>query len=140
MILVKSLIAILLLIIVFAIYNNWDYFASKFDGREGFEQQQGQWQAEQQGQGQAEQGQAEQQGQWQAEQGHEEHEGLWQAEAEEAEKERAVEEIAYTLPSAVENYELHAGDAKFISELQEKMTELFQLSEKATNINKNIKL
>jgi hypothetical protein len=132
MILVKSLIAILLLIIVFAIYNNWDYFASKFDGREGFEQQQGQWQAEQ--------GQAEQQGQWQAEQGHEEHEGLWQAEADQAEKERAVEEIAYTLPSAVENYELHAGDAKFISELQEKMTELFQLSEKATNINKNIKL
>jgi hypothetical protein len=127
MILVKSLIAILLLIIVFAIYNNWDYFASKFDGREGFEQQQGQWQAEQQGQGQAEQG-------------HEEHEGLWQAEADQAEKERAVEEIAYTLPSAVENYELHAGDAKFISELQEKMTELFQLSEKATNINKNIKL
>lgn len=127
MILVKSLIAILLLIIVFAIYNNWDYFASKFDGREGFEQQQGQWQAEQQGQ-------------WQAEQGHEEHEGLWQAEADQAEKERAVEEIAYTLPSAVENYELHAGDAKFISELQEKMTELFQLSEKATNINKNIKL
>ena len=125
MILVKSLIVILLLIIVFAIYNKWDYFASKFDGREGFEQQ-GQWQ-----QGQAEQQQAEQQ---------EEHEGLWQAEANEAEKERAVEEIAYTLPSAVENYELHAGDAKFIGELQEKMTELFQLSEKATNINKNIKL
>lgn len=116
MILVKSLIVILLLIIVFAIYNKWDYFASKFDGREGFEQQG-------------------QQGQQQ-----EEHEGLWQAEADEAEKERAVEEISYTLPSAVENYELHAGDAKFIGELQEKMTELFQLSEKATNINKNIKL
>ena len=127
MILVKSLIVILLLIIVFAIYNKWDYFASKFDGREGFEQQEGQ--AEQQGQWQG------QQGQWQ-----EEHEGLWQAEADEAEKERAVEEISYTLPSAVENYELHAGDAKFIGELQEKMTELFQLSEKATNINKNIKL
>ena len=120
MILVKSLIVILLLIIVFAIYNKWDYFASKFDGREGFEQQ-------------GQQGQAEQQQQ-------EEHEGLWQAEADKAEKERAVEEISYTLPSAVENYELHAGDAKFIGELQEKMTELFQLSEKATNINKNIKL
>ena len=124
MILVKSLIVILLLIIVFAIYNKWDYFASKFDGREGFEQQ------GQQGQGQQGQGQ----------QGQEEHEGLWQAEADEAEKERAVEEISYTLPSAVENYELHAGDAKFIGELQEKMTELFQLSEKATNINKNIKV
>ena len=119
MILVKSLIVILLLIIVFAIYNKWDYFASKFDGREGFVQQGHMWQAEQQ---------------------QEEHEGLWQAEADEAEKERAVEEISYTLPSAVENYELHAGDAKFIGELQEKMTELFQLSEKATNINKNLKL
>ena len=113
MILVKSLIVILFLIIVFAIYNNWGYFAKKFDGREGF--------------GQAEQAE-------QAEQP-----DLWQAEKDEADRQEVIEEISYTLPTAIDQHELHAGDAKFINELQEKMTELFQLSEKASAINKNLK-
>ena len=107
MILVKSLIVILFLIIVFTIYNNWGYFAKKFDGREGF-------------------GQAEQP-------------DLWQAEKDEADRQEVIKEISYTLPSAIDQHELHAGDAKFINELQEKMTELFQLSEKASAINKNLK-
>jgi len=56
----------------------------------------------------------------------------------ELEEEEMMEEISYTVPSPHEKQAELNMESKMISDLQEKMNELFRLSEKATEINKSL--
>jgi hypothetical protein len=51
-----------------------------------------------------------------------------------------AEEIVYTPPSVVEKHDLLSKDSRIVSDLQDKMNELMQLSEKATEINNQLNL
>ena len=46
-----------------------------------------------------------------------------------------IEEIQYTRPTVLKKHKEMSMDAKMLSDLQEKMNELLQLSEKAKEIN-----
>jgi hypothetical protein len=54
------------------------------------------------------------------------------------EEEEMIEEISYTVPSPHEKQAELNMESKMISDLQEKMNELFRLSEKATEINTSL--
>ena len=54
--------------------------------------------------------------------------------------EEPQEEIVYTPPSVVEKHDLLSKDSTIVNDLQDKMDELMQLSEKATEINNQLNL
>ena len=51
-----------------------------------------------------------------------------------------LEERVYTPPSVLEKHDLMSKDSTIVSDLQDKMNELMQLSEKATEINNQLNL
>ena len=119
MILVKSLIVIFLLLFFFKYYDRFvTYMSNKFDGREGFAN------ANELGAG----ANAYEVGE--GANANEVGEGAYEVEEEE------YEELSYNVD---ENQPLMAEDAKLMGELQDKMKELLELSDKATNINNDIK-
>ena len=112
MILVKSLIVIFLLLFFFKYYDRFvTYMSNKFDGREGFANA-----------NEVEAGAGPN--------ANEVEEGANEVEEEE------YEELSYNVD---ENQPLMAEDAKLMGELQDRMKELLELSDKATNINNDIK-
>ena len=116
MILVKSLIVIFLLLFFFKYYDRFvTYMSNKFDGREGFASANA-YEVE-------------------AGAGPNTNEVGAGANAYEVEEEE-YEELSYNVD---ENQPLMAEDAKLMGELQDKMKELLELSDKATNINNDIK-
>ena len=52
----------------------------------------------------------------------------------------ATEEIVYTPPTVLEKHDLMSKDSAIVNDLQDKMNELMQLSEKATEINNQLNL
>lgn len=52
----------------------------------------------------------------------------------------ASEELVYTPPNVLEKHDLLSKDSTIVGDLQDKMNELTQLSEKATEINNQLKL
>ncbi len=52
----------------------------------------------------------------------------------------AREETVYTPPTVLEKHDLLSKDSRIVSDLQDKMNELMQLSEKATEINNQLNL
>lgn len=117
MILVKSLIVIFLLLFFFKYYDRFvTYMSNKFDGREGFASEAG--------------ANANEVGAGAGAYANEVGAGAYEVEEEE------YEELSYNVD---ENQPLMAEDAKLMGELQDKMKELLELSDKATNINNDIK-
>ena len=123
MILVKSLIVIFLLLFFFRYFDRFvTYMSNKFDGREGFASE-----ADTNAYGAAE----------------EDDEDTSAADTSGAADTSAYgavsakEEISYNVGGG--NQTLMAEDAKLMGDLQDKMKELLQLSDKATVINNDIK-
>jgi hypothetical protein len=54
--------------------------------------------------------------------------------------EEQVEEKVYTPPTVMEKHDLLSKDSTIVNDLQDKMDELMQLSEKATEINNQLNL
>lgn len=54
--------------------------------------------------------------------------------------EEEVEELVYTTPSLMDKHNKVADNTKFVGELQDKMNELTQLSEQASEINNQFNL
>jgi hypothetical protein len=58
----------------------------------------------------------------------------------EASAEEPLEEVVYTPPTVMEKHDLLSKDSTIVGDLQDKMNELMQLSEKATEINNQLNL
>ena len=116
MILVKSLIVILFIVLAYFLYNKL-YLLKKFDGREGFANE-----AAGAGASASEAGA-----------------GASASEAGAATVGAAIAELKYTPSSPLNKHKKMASDAEMMSDLQDKMNELFKLKEEAIVINNNLK-
>ena len=119
MILVKSLIVILFIVLAYFLYNKL-YLLKKFDGREGFANE-----AAGAGASASEAGASASASEA----------GAGASEAAGA----AIAELKYTPSSPLNKHKKMASDAEMMSDLQDKMNELFKLKEEAIVINNNLK-